>query len=89
MCAGGTLVKGMKATGVLLFARPDGEDSPTFAKTARWKGRLGYGDAKSRRWGQKECSDTFPEVFKVRAARSQIFKSIRVLRGALWKNVTL
>ena len=48
MCAGGTLVKGMKATGVLLFARPDGEDSPTFAKTAR-KGRLGYGDTKSRR----------------------------------------
>ena len=27
------LVKSMKATGVLLFARPDDEDSPTFAKT--------------------------------------------------------
>ena len=43
------LVKSMKATGVPLFSRPDDGDSPTFAKIARSKGRLGYGDAKSRR----------------------------------------
>ena len=79
----------MKATGVPLFSRPDDGDSPTFAKTARWKGRLGYGDAKSRRWGQKECSETFPEVFKVRAARSQIY-NYRGLEGCDVKNnVTL
>ena len=40
------LVKSMKATGVPLFSRPDDGDSPTFAKIARSKGRLGYGDAK-------------------------------------------